>query len=165
MCDDGTKCNHTTAHQEYEKALRRAFWTQVNDRVRRRCNDLVPFGRVLSQIGVLKHYSTGIQEILLAAIVGSSGRYNDFDLRFLPRRKDINDRWVNIAQAHYDGVQLPPVQVYKIGDAYYVNDGNHRVSVARVLGNETINAVVTEIDPSDLVSDASCNRVGYITKS
>ena len=40
---------------------------------------------------------------------------------------------------------LPPIEVYNIGDAYFVKDGNHRVSVARQLGNETIQAYVTEV--------------------
>ena len=42
-------------------------------------------------------------------------------------------------------VTLPPVDLYKIGDVYFVRDGNHRVSVARQLGQVDIDAYVTEL--------------------
>jgi hypothetical protein len=161
MCENGGSCNHAAAHSEYDKALRRAFWVKTRNVVRPACNDLVPFSRVLQHIKTSDHHVLGEDEILLDDIIGSSGRYRDFDLRFLPRRREPDDRWVNVAQAYYDGVQLPPVQLYKVGDAYYVEDGNHRVSVARVIGQEAIRATVIELDTTNLNTDLTCQRSGY----
>jgi hypothetical protein len=161
MCEDGTNCNHTAAHTEYDKALKRAFWTDFQNRIRRSCNDLLPFARVWQHIQTVEHKALGLDHIALDDIVGSDGRYRDFDLTFLPRRRELDDRWVNVAQAHYEGIQLPPVRLYKVGEAYYVMDGNHRVSVARVLGLDSVQAAIVEIDPQNLIPDPNCKRSGY----
>jgi hypothetical protein len=56
------------------------------------------------------------------------------------------ERWMKIDSAWRRGEYLPPIELYKIGDVYFVVDGNHRVSVAHVQGQEYIDAEVTEID-------------------
>jgi hypothetical protein len=162
MCESGgTNCNHQQAHREYDKALRQAFWTGVNHRIRNQCHDLLPFASVWQHVQTAEQQTKGIDEVEIDSIVGSSGRYRDFDLSFLPRRREYNDRWVNIAQAHYDGAELPPVQLYRIGSAYYVEDGNHRVSVARIIGLNSIKANIIEIDASNLSTEPRCTRSGY----
>jgi hypothetical protein len=40
---------------------------------------------------------------------------------------------------------LPPISVFRIGDVYFVQDGNHRVSVARARKQKTIMARVVDI--------------------
>ena len=87
----------------------------------------------------------GLQDIPLDAIVGSVGRYNDFTRDFLPRLDVNKDRWARVMAASNKMAGLPPIDVYKIGDVYFVQDGNHRVSVARQLGSRTIQAYVTEV--------------------
>jgi hypothetical protein len=87
----------------------------------------------------------GLQEIPLDAIVGSVGRYADFTRNFLPLSDSMEERWANVYAVATDGTGWPPIQVYKIGDAYFVLDGNHRVSVARQLEMATIQAYVTEV--------------------
>jgi hypothetical protein len=77
-------------------------------------------------------------------IIGSMDRFEDFDRTFLPRRKNTQGRWTNIDRAFYEDVRLPPIQLYKVGDIYFVKDGNHRVSVARERGVEFIDAEVIE---------------------
>jgi len=86
-----------------------------------------------------------LQDIPLDAIVGSVGRYTDFNRDFLPQREGIQDRWARVMVQAVGQTGLPPIDVYKIGDAYFVLDGNHRVSVARQLGNTYIQARVTEV--------------------
>ena len=88
----------------------------------------------------------GLHEVPIDKIVGSMGRYRDFDRAFLPRQKRTKDRWINIGKAHYADVILPPVELYKIGEVYFVIDGNHRVSVARERGQIEVDAHVIEID-------------------
>jgi hypothetical protein len=85
----------------------------------------------------------GLREVALDRIVGSEGRTHDFDADFRPTHTDTQDRWIGIAAARRNGIGLPPVDLIQIGDEYFVRDGNHRVSVARALGEATIEAVVT----------------------
>jgi hypothetical protein len=77
--------------------------------------------------------------------MGSEGRYQDFDIDFLPLREFSRSRWQNIDAARLTDKPLPPILVYKIGDFYFVRDGNHRVSVAKELGQEFIDAEVIEL--------------------
>ncbi len=86
----------------------------------------------------------GMQVVPIENIVGSVGRYKDFDDAFLPTTNTLSMRWRKVNRAFYDDVSLPPIQLYKVGDAYFVLDGNHRVSVAREHGIAFIDAEVTE---------------------
>ncbi len=73
----------------------------------------------------------------------------------------MEDQWVNIARAYYSGVVLSPAMVYKVGEIYIVEDGNHRILVARAAGQKTIRAMVIEIDDSALSPEPSCTRLGF----
>lgn len=84
----------------------------------------------------------GVRAVPIRAIVGSESRSLDFDERFRPRRMANRDRWLTIAAAYLTGVSLPPVELIQIGDAFYVRDGHHRISVAQALGQETIDAEI-----------------------
>ena len=81
-----------------------------------------------------------------------SGRGEEFDRRFLPRALHLKERWSRVAQAMNQGLQLPPIQVYKLGEQYVVCDGNHRVSVARHRGQGEIDATVIELRTKALVA-------------
>jgi hypothetical protein len=81
----------------------------------------------------------------VAKIIGSVGRHRDFDRTFLPSKPDLSTRWRRIDEIMHRAEELPPVSLYKIGDAYFVQDGNHRVSVARQQGVEMIDAEVVEL--------------------
>jgi hypothetical protein len=85
----------------------------------------------------------GVRPIPLAHIVGTDSRAGDFDRSFQPRRRDVRERWARVAGAFPDGV-FPPIVAVKLGEAYFVLDGHHRVAVARARGMETIDADVTE---------------------
>jgi hypothetical protein len=87
----------------------------------------------------------GIRAIPIDKIVGSEGRYQDFNLAFLPKKNLLKGRWQSIDQAHMKYVELPPINVYKVGDVYFVRDGNHRVSVARSRDIEFIDASIVEL--------------------
>jgi nucleotide-binding universal stress UspA family protein len=73
------------------------------------------------------------------------GRYTDFTRTFLPRRDSDAGRWAKVKIATSGLVGLPPIEVYQVGQAYFVLDGNHRVSVARQLDATHIEAYVIEI--------------------
>ncbi len=87
----------------------------------------------------------GMKTVPVANIVGSEGRYNDFDNMFFPKRSHLKNRWESIDRAHLQNIILPPINLYEIGGLYFVRDGNHRVSVARARGIEFIDAEVTSL--------------------
>ncbi len=109
----------------------------------------------------------GVQEIPLNQIVGtaaSPAKASDFDPAFLPATRRLRDRWTRVYTAMVEGGELPPIDVYRVGDGYYVIDGHHRVSVARSLGRDVINARVidvhtraplgTKVNPEELLKAA-----------
>jgi len=87
----------------------------------------------------------GMRTVEVEKITGSVGRHRDFDESFLPLRVSMAQRWGRIDRAYHWGEELPAVSLYKIGDAYFVRDGNHRVSVARYHGAAAIDAEVVEL--------------------
>ncbi|QLQ05850.1 MAG: hypothetical protein HZY76_07115 [Anaerolineae bacterium] len=84
--------------------------------------------------------------IRLDQIVGSVGRYRDFDRAFLPLSGANSERWKRLDVALNRLEDVPPIEVFQISDAFFVRDGNHRVSVARANGLSHIEAWVTVVD-------------------
>lgn len=95
----------------------------------------------------------GMQIVPVDKIVGSEGRYQDFSRAFLPKYEYLRHRWENIDKAHHNDVILPPVKLYQISNVYFVRDGNHRVSVARMQGQMEIDAEVIELTSEIEVSE------------
>jgi hypothetical protein len=85
----------------------------------------------------------GIQLVPLAQIRGSEGRSTDFDVEFRPLREHNKDRWVEIAMARSEDRDLPPVSLVEVNNLYFVRDGHHRISVAKMMGQVEIEAEVT----------------------
>ena len=108
-------------------------------------NQLLSFDEVKGVLGTVSQVYLGMREVPVSDIVGSVGRHRDFDRAFLPSKPDLGNRWRRIDEIMDRGEVLPPVSLYKIGDAYFVQDGNHRVSVARQRGVEMIDAEVVEL--------------------
>lgn len=132
------------AYEDFATARRKAFWNEVMSFLSGRPNRLLSWQEVHDKLGVRGQVYRGVQAVPLSKIIGSVGRYRDFDRAFLPKQDQLAERWSSIARAYYDDVDLPPVKLYKIGDAYFVLDGNHRVSVARERNMEFIDAEVIE---------------------
>lgn len=134
------------ADADYRQARRKGFFNMVESWLTGKSADLLPLDEVRRRLPIKGQRELGAQPVPLDKIVGSEGRYRDFDRAFLPRREHTRSRWMSIDVAHYHDVPLPPVALYKIGDVYFVRDGNHRVSVARERGQEFIDAYVTELE-------------------
>lgn len=129
---------------DFERARHKAFLRELRSILRREPNRLIPFHEVRSRMAPEGESYRGVQTVPLDKIVGSVDRFRDFDRAFLPRQRHTAKRWKSIDRAYYEDVTLPPVQLYKVGDVYFVKDGNHRVSVARERGVEFIDAEVIE---------------------
>src|SRR5216683_4928192 len=132
-------------NSDFDHARRKASWRSVINRLTGRRTELLRFEEVRRQLRAAGRHDAGSRPILLNAIVGSVGRYRDFDTAFLPLQTQTKRRWLSIDRAHYDDVMLPPVELYRLGETYFVKDGNHRVSVARERGQVYIDAVVIEL--------------------
>jgi hypothetical protein len=133
------------AKEDFENALRKGFWRSVVGWFNKSSNHLLPFDEIRRVLPVQGQYEMGVRQIPLEKIIGSVGRYNDFDQSFLPRHRHTSSRWINIDIANRRDINLPPIEVYKVGEVYFVKDGNHRVSVARERGQAFIDANVIEI--------------------
>ena len=135
------------ADKDFSRARRRAFLKRVGAYLRKdpASNQLLSFDEVRSALGAVEQAYLGMRVVPVAKIVGSVGRHRDFDRAFLPSKPSLGGRWKKIDQAVLRAEELPPVSLYKIGDAYFVQDGNHRVSVARQQGVEMIDAEVVEL--------------------
>jgi hypothetical protein len=135
------------AEVDFDRARRRAFYGLVAARLRRECSRLLAFEEVVK--GHLAHNRRrlGLREVEVSKIVGSVGRTAGFDRGFMPKKASLRERWKRVDRAFHRGLDLPAVRLFKMGDFYFVEDGNHRVSVARYHRVETIEAEVTEFFP------------------
>jgi hypothetical protein len=135
------------ADKDFTRARRRAFLRRVGAFLRRDpgSNRLLSFDEVKSALGAVEQVYLGMRTVPVEKIVGSVGRHRDFDRAFLPSKGGLETRWKRIDQMMHRAEELPPISLYKMGDAYFVRDGNHRVSVARQLGVEMIDAEVIEL--------------------
>jgi hypothetical protein len=129
--------------RDFDRAHRWAFFQDVLSAMRYQPADLLPFEVVQEKLELGHKSYLGLQQIPLNKIVGSVGRYEDFTRSFMPRKTHTRPRWENVeALAEQSG--WPPIELYKVSDTYFVRDGNHRVSVARQLGMDTLEAEVWE---------------------
>ncbi len=133
------------ALNDFHRARDRAKLEEIMASLTGKSARLLSYDEVREKLKATGSSARGRREIPLAAIVGSVGRYTDFTRSFLPRHDSDAQRWTSVQIASNGLVGLPPIDVYQIGDAYFVLDGNHRVSVARRFGATHIEANVTEV--------------------
>jgi hypothetical protein len=129
---------------DFERARQKALIHDLLSIVKREPNELIPYHEIRKRVSPDRESYRGFQVVPVDQIVGSVDRFRDFDREFLPRHGHTAGRWQNIDRAYYQDVRLPPIQLYKVGDVYWVKDGNHRVSVAKERGVDFIDAEVIE---------------------
>jgi hypothetical protein len=137
------------AQTDFSRARRRHQLASLAARLRREPDDvdlILPFDEVVAALGRRGERRLGRQVIDLDSIAGTVDRSRrEFDRSFRPTSHRVRRRWQGIATAMRRGADMPPIEVYRVGELHFVIDGHHRVSVARQLGLETIEADVTEI--------------------
>jgi len=129
--------------RDFALAQHRAFTEKIISFFTRRSGNLLSFAEVKSRLNLQISVDRGLQEIELDDIVGSAGKHREFTRRFLPKTLQNEDRWRRIDELFYRQ-GFPPIEVYKVGQVYFVRDGNHRVSVNRTHKVPTIEAYVVE---------------------
>jgi hypothetical protein len=108
-------------------------------------NLILPFDEVVAALGFEGEHYVGLKTIDLSSILGTVDSRRDFDRRFRPTSARVRERWERLALAQRRGEAMPPIDVYRAGDMYFVRDGHHRVSIAMASGQKTIDAYVTEV--------------------
>ncbi|MFZ4816074.1 MAG: hypothetical protein ACOYL5_16175 [Phototrophicaceae bacterium] len=145
MTDDERRQSKLEGRAQFERLQMRAFWDEMLGVLQQKPVHLLSFDEVKHKLHLRDQVYRGLQEIPLDAIVGSVGRYKDFTAHFLPRNPQMMDRWSNVYAQIQGMTGVPPIEVYKVGEVYFVRDGNHRVSIRRGMGDTHIEAYVWEI--------------------
>jgi hypothetical protein len=133
---------------DFLRARRRQVLARLAQRLRREPDDvnlILPFDEVVAALGRQGERSLGLQTIRLDTVVGTVDSRRDFDRRFRPTSGRVRERWERLALAQRRGEQIPPIDVYRVGDLHFVQDGHHRTSIALATGQQTIDAYVTEV--------------------
>jgi nucleotide-binding universal stress UspA family protein len=147
------------ALQDFQHARSQAALERLTARLRQRPTELLSFEDVRQKLKLAPSGPRRIENILLDAIIGSVGRYADFTRSYWPLSDRADQRWAKVKMAVSDMAGVPPIEVYQIGEAYFVRDGNHRVSVFREMGATHIQAYVTQLatkvplSPDDDIED------------
>lgn len=138
-----SRLRQVQAVQDFDRLRERAIIQDLVSAITRSPSRLLAFEDVRRLLHVHEIGERGLKDIPLDKIVGSVGRYNDFTRSFLPRTSASRQRWANLKNLAGGLSGWPPIEVYQVGDVYFVKDGNHRVSVAMNMGMKTIQAYVT----------------------
>ncbi|MDR1410594.1 MAG: transcriptional regulator [Spirochaetaceae bacterium] len=133
------------ASDDFFRARSRAILSQIRHFLDKDKNRLLSLNDVKEILRPKNETYQGMQAIPINLIVGSEGRYRDFNRYFLPNSDFLRSRWERVDIARIRDIILPPIQLYEIGGVYFVRDGNHRVSVAKTQGTEMIDAEVTSL--------------------
>jgi hypothetical protein len=145
------------AEHDFLRARRGQVLSRLATWLRREPDDvniMLPFHEVVEALGYAGEARLGLRVIRLDSIVGTVDRSRDFDRRFRPTSGRVRERWERLALAARRGEEIPPIEVYRVGELHFIIDGHHRVSVALAQGVSTIEAYVTvvrtKLDPSGI---------------
>jgi hypothetical protein len=158
------------AAEDFSKARAKAILSKIQHFMRTDKDKLLSFNDVKGIIKPKNETYQGMKVVPVNLIVGSEGRYRDFTKYFLPASDHLRSRWERVDEARLKDITLPPIQLYEIGGAYFVRDGNHRVSVAKAQGIENIDAEVTSlsseinISPSMTTDELRAALISYEKK-
>lgn len=136
------------AQDDFLRARRRQLLARAGRVLTRERGDvdvIMPFDEVVAALGRVGERELGLQVVSLDTIVGTTDRLSGFDRQFRPTSRQVRGRWERIAGAMHRGEAMPPILLYRVGEAHFVRDGHHRVSVARALGWRVMDAMVTEV--------------------
>ncbi|MDE6350842.1 MAG: transcriptional regulator [Treponemataceae bacterium] len=131
--------------EDFHKAHNKALFNEIQHFLNPDEAALISFSDIKKMMRPKNEVYKGMMVVPVSKIVGSEGRYRDFDNRFFPKSMHLKSRWEHIDMAHIQDINLPPITLYELGGVYFVRDGNHRVSVAKAKGIEFIDAEVVSL--------------------
>ncbi len=159
-----TNESYSRAILDFQNARHKADMQNLLALLTGRSTELLSYEEVRQKLRAIEGSRRQLQDIPIDSIVGSVGRYTDFNKDFLPRHESDKERWARVMVEATGPMGLPPIEVYQIGEVFFVFDGNHRTSVAKELGAKHIQAYVTEVkttipvtpdlNPDDLIIKA-----------
>lgn len=133
------------SEEDFHKARNKALFNELQHFLSPEEVTLISLNDVKQMIKPINETYIGMKVIPIDQIVGSEGRYKDFDNHFFPKSSFLKNRWEHVDEAALKDIVLPPIKVYEIAGLYFVRDGNHRVSVAKSRGTEFIDAEVVSL--------------------
>ncbi|MCQ2575682.1 MAG: transcriptional regulator [Treponema sp.] len=133
------------SEEDFAKARNKALFNEIQHLLSPEAASLISLNQVRGMVKSTVETYVGMQVIPIEKIVGSEGRYNDFDNHFFPKNTFLRTRWEHVDEAAINDIILPPIKVYELGGLYFVRDGNHRVSVAKARETEFIDAEVVSL--------------------
>jgi len=148
MAPPDTGFSVVDSQEDFTRARRRRVLSRLSATLRRDADDvevMLPFDEVVAALGRRAEADRGLRSIPLDAIVGTVDRGKEFDRNFRPTSARVRPRFERIAKAQRRGETMPPIDVYQVGELYFVRDGHHRVAVAREHGRDLIDARVVEV--------------------
>ena len=141
----GTGFSSQDAQSDFSKARRGQVYRALAAKIKGGGRPIIFLDDVTAALGRTGTRRLGLRSIPIDSVVGTVDRGYGFDCEFRPTTKRVRGRWEKIAGAARRGESFPPIDVFRVGTVHFVEDGHHRVSVARQLGHEVIEARVTEI--------------------
>ena len=135
----------TETESDFAKARNKALFNEIQHFLKPEEAAMISFRDIKELLKPQNQTYLGMQVIPIEKIVGSEGRYKDFDNQFFPKNTFIKERWEHVDEAVIKDIILPPIKVYELGGLYFVRDGNHRVSVAKSKGVEFIDAEIVSL--------------------
>lgn len=133
---------YNTALNQFKSTLAKGKFARLKRKVLQRPQFLYDLNALTPDLSSRGSCYSGIQVVSIDSIIGSEGRTADFDMDFHPMSEAARERWVNMAIVYLSRLPLPPIQLIRIGDAYFVRDGHHRISVSRAFGQVAMDAEV-----------------------
>lgn len=133
---------YNTALTRFKSALLHGRFSRLKCRLMHRSPWLHDLTLIKPGLCLRGSFYSGIQVVRISSVVGTEGKAHDFDMNFHPIHEESRERWVNMAMAYLNCLPLPPIQLIQIGDAYFVRDGHHRISVSRAFGQISMDAEV-----------------------
>jgi hypothetical protein len=146
----------------FEQARSAARMKQLYARILRKCRQLLSLMDVYADAVVVEERHLGVQAVPIDHIRGSVNKKGDFDIDFYPLKPYSENRWERLAAAVQAGDYLPPVALIRIWGIYFVVDGHHRVSVARMLKQDYIDAEVTEVGIAPKTKNGHTRLCDYV---
>jgi hypothetical protein len=137
-------------------------------RLRRQARDPLPYLYAIHpEARSAAPREVGIETIDTSAIAGTAvGGVTQRGGDFLPlkpfRGRNWNARWQRIRQAIERLTVLPPIDVVRYGDRYWVLDGHNRIGAALYAGQVGIDANVVELVPPGGSSSAPPARLAPV---